>query len=194
MPGGGAKLLEGCTRWEASSRSQCNGHDHCVGRRGTTTSEAATTTATLNLHLHHTHTHTHTHTPLFAMASKHVMALGKPLNTVLRASRTGTVSRNALRTFATTTSRPKELAADVSDLPNLRHAQRGPQGKLEHAPVINNADRTADRATEQHRYGQYLLSCLPKYIQQYAYPPVLNCRSSEHKLTHIAGSLSGRMS
>jgi NADH dehydrogenase (ubiquinone) Fe-S protein 3 len=91
------------------------------------------------------------------MASKHVMALGKPLNTVLRASRAGTVSRNALRTFATTTSRPKELAADVSDLPNLRHAQRGPQGKL---------DRTADRATEQHRYGQYLLSCLPKYIQQ----------------------------
>jgi NADH dehydrogenase (ubiquinone) Fe-S protein 3 len=104
------------------------------------------------------------------MASKHVMALGKPLNTVLRASRTATVSRNALRTFATTTSRPKELAADVSDLPNLRHAQRGPQGKLEHAPVINNADRTADRATEQHRYGQYLLSCLPKYIQQYDRP------------------------
>jgi len=102
------------------------------------------------------------------MASKHVMALGKPLNTVLRASRAGTVSRNALRTFATTTSRPKELAADVSDLPNLRHAQRGSQGKLEHAPVINNADRTADRATEQHRYGQYLLSCLPKYIQQFS--------------------------
>ena len=56
----------------------------------------------------------------------------------------------------------------MSDLPNLRHAQRGPQGKLAHAPVINNADRTADRATAQHQYGQYLLSCLPKYIQQYA--------------------------
>ena len=100
------------------------------------------------------------------MASKH--AIARPLSAIVRASKASSVSRSALRTFATTTTRSKELAADVSDLPNLRHAQRGPQGKLAHAPVINNADRTADRATAQHQYGQYLLSCLPKYIQQYA--------------------------
>jgi NADH dehydrogenase (ubiquinone) Fe-S protein 3 len=101
------------------------------------------------------------------MASKHAVA--RPLSAIVRASKGNTsVSRSALRTFATTTTRPKELAADVSDLPNLRHAQRGPQGKLAHAPVINNADRTANRATAQHQYGQYLLSCMPKYVQQYA--------------------------
>jgi NADH dehydrogenase (ubiquinone) Fe-S protein 3 len=101
------------------------------------------------------------------MASKH--AIARPLSAIVRASKANTsVSRSALRTFATTTTRPKELAADVSDLPNLRHAQRGPQGKLNHAPVINNADRTAERATAQHKYGQYLLSCMPKYVQQYA--------------------------
>lgn len=100
------------------------------------------------------------------MASKH--AIARPLSAIVRASKASSVSRSALRTFATTTTRSKELAADVSDLPNLRHAQRGPQSKLAHAPVINNADRTADRATAQHQYGQYLLSCLPKYIQQYA--------------------------
>jgi len=100
------------------------------------------------------------------MASKH--AIARPLSAIVRASKASSVSRSALRTFATTTTRPKELAADVSDLPNLRHAQRGPQGKLAHAPVINNADRTADRATAQHQYGQYLLSCMPKYVQQYA--------------------------
>lgn len=113
-------------------------------------------------HLHHHHHRPHTAT----MASKH--AIARPLSAIVRASKASSVSRSALRTFATTTTRSKELAADVSDLPNLRHAQRGPQGKLAHAPVINNADKTADRATAQHQYGQYLLSCLPKYIQQYA--------------------------
>lgn len=100
------------------------------------------------------------------MASKH--AIVRPLGSALRAARASTVSRSALRTFATSSVRAKELAGDVSDLPNLRHAQRGPQGKLEHAPVINQADRAQDRASEQHRYGQYLLSCLPKYIQQFS--------------------------
>ena len=86
------------------------------------------------------------------MASKH--AIARPLSAIVRASKASSVSRSALRTFATTTTRSKELAADVSYLPNLRHAQRGPQGKLAHAPVINNADKTADRATDQHQYGQ----------------------------------------
>jgi NADH dehydrogenase (ubiquinone) Fe-S protein 3 len=102
------------------------------------------------------------------MASKHLTA--RPLSALVRASKgsSSNISRNAIRTFASSTTRSKELAADVSDLPNLRHAQRGPQAKLAHAPVINNADRTAERATAQHQYGQYLLSCMPKYIQQYA--------------------------
>lgn len=110
------------------------------------------------------------------MASKH--AIARPLGAALRTAKASNTPRCALRTFATSSVRAKELAADVSDLPNLRHAQRGPQGKLEHAPVINHADRTQDRASEQHRYGQYLLSCLPKYIQQYALAHLLERRPS----------------
>lgn len=32
-------------------------------------------------------------------------------------------------------------------------------------------DKYSDKAGSLHQYGQYLLSCLPKYIQQYVLPP-----------------------
>lgn len=41
------------------------------------------------------------------------------------------------------------------------------QGKLS-APVINEADNYADKALPLHQYGQYLMSALPKYIQQFS--------------------------
>ena len=40
-------------------------------------------------------------------------------------------------------------------------------GKLS-APIVNDADRYADKAVPLHQYGQYLMSCLPKYIQQFS--------------------------
>lgn len=98
------------------------------------------------------------------MASKSVT---RPLGSFLRAAKGSNVSRNAARSFATTVARPKELAGDVSDLPNMRHAQRGSQGTI-HAPVVNPTDRAQEKADNLHQYGQYLLSCMPKYIQQYA--------------------------
>ncbi|KAK3060861.1 NADH-ubiquinone oxidoreductase 30.4 kDa subunit, mitochondrial [Coniosporium uncinatum] len=82
-------------------------------------------------------------------------------------SATGTASRTATRTFATTAARSKQPEADVSSLPNLRHAQRSPTGQL-YAPIVNPADRYTDQAEGLHKYGQYLLSCLPKYIQQFS--------------------------
>lgn len=98
------------------------------------------------------------------MASKSVT---RPLGSFLRAAKSSNASRTAVRGFATSLARPKELAADVSDLPNMRHAQRGSQGTI-HAPVVNPTDRAQDKAGDLHQYGQYLLSCMPKYIQQYA--------------------------
>jgi hypothetical protein len=32
-----------------------------------------------------------------------------------------------------------------------------------------HADKYQDKAQSLHAYGQYLISCLPKYIQQYVY-------------------------
>ena len=39
-------------------------------------------------------------------------------------------------------------------------------GKLT-APVVNDADKYASKAVSLHQYGQYLMSCLPKHIQQF---------------------------
>ncbi len=40
-------------------------------------------------------------------------------------------------------------------------------GKL-HAPVVNPTDKYQEKAASLHTYGQYLLSCMPKYIQQFS--------------------------
>ncbi|EXJ93173.1 NADH-ubiquinone oxidoreductase 30.4 kDa subunit, mitochondrial [Capronia epimyces CBS 606.96] len=52
-------------------------------------------------------------------------------------------------------------------LGELRKAPRPPTGKLS-APVVNDTDKYADKALPLHQYGQYLMSCLPKYIQQFS--------------------------
>ncbi|KAJ5727390.1 hypothetical protein N7493_005210 [Penicillium malachiteum] len=49
---------------------------------------------------------------------------------------------------------------------NMRQAQRPPQGPLR-APVLNPADKYQDKADGLHAYGQYIMSCLPKYVQQF---------------------------
>jgi hypothetical protein len=38
-------------------------------------------------------------------------------------------------------------------------------GKLK-APVVNPADKYKEKGEALHKYGQYLMSCLPKYVQQ----------------------------
>jgi hypothetical protein len=46
-------------------------------------------------------------------------------------------------------------------------APRDPQGKLK-AAIVNPADKYQEKGEGLHKYGQYLMSCLPKYVQQYA--------------------------
>ncbi len=55
----------------------------------------------------------------------------------------------------------------VSDTPNMRYAKRGPEGEL-HVPPVNPADKYASQADQMHRYGNWLMGCLPKYIQQFS--------------------------
>lgn len=47
-----------------------------------------------------------------------------------------------------------------------QYAERSAQ-PIQHAPIINPVDKYADKAEGLHKYGQYLMSCLPKYIQQF---------------------------
>ncbi|KAK5046494.1 NADH-ubiquinone oxidoreductase 30.4 kDa subunit, mitochondrial [Exophiala bonariae] len=52
-------------------------------------------------------------------------------------------------------------------LSELRKAPRPPQGKLS-APVVNDADKYSEHALPLHQYGQYLMSALPKHVQQFS--------------------------
>lgn len=36
------------------------------------------------------------------------------------------------------------------------------------APVINPSDKQQDKAESLHQYGQYIMSCLPKFVQQFS--------------------------
>jgi len=62
---------------------------------------------------------------------------------------------------------PDQRTAGPDLLSELRKAPRPPTGKLS-APVVNDADKYADKSLPLHQYGQYLMSCLPKYIQQFS--------------------------
>ncbi|KAJ9409201.1 hypothetical protein DTO045G8_2969 [Paecilomyces variotii] len=59
------------------------------------------------------------------------------------------------------------LQRSSEDVPNMRQAQRPPLGPLK-APIVNPTDKYADKADSLHTYGQYIISCLPKYVQQFS--------------------------
>jgi len=72
-----------------------------------------------------------------------------------------------VRTFASTALRAKEVAGPGPETPNMRFAPRDATGKLK-APIVNPADQYKEKGEALHKYGQYLMSCLPKYIQQFS--------------------------
>lgn len=91
------------------------------------------------------------------------------LSTALRSTRTALARRRNeanVRAFAST-QYPQVVVNP--DQPNLRHAQRGPEpaGGLR-VPPVNPADKYAAKADDLHRYGSWLMGCLPKYIQQFS--------------------------
>lgn len=49
----------------------------------------------------------------------------------------------------------------------IRQTFIGELGPL-HAPIVNPADKYLSQSESLHSYGRYLLSCLPKYIQQFS--------------------------
>lgn len=55
---------------------------------------------------------------------------------------------------------PKEVS-------NTRMAPRDHIGTLK-APIVNPADKYQSKADNMHRYGAWLMGCMPKYIQQFS--------------------------
>lgn len=82
------------------------------------------------------------------------------LASALRSTRSSPASRR----LATSS---KQHVAMPADSPNMREAPRDPPGSLR-APIVNPADKYASMADSQHRYGTWLMGCLPKYIQQFS--------------------------
>lgn len=91
----------------------------------------------------------------------------RALASALNSTKTPLVRRNeAIRCF--TSSKASRVVVS-QDTPNMRLAQRDPDiaGGLR-VPPINPADKYAVKADDMHKYGQWLMGCLPKYIQQFS--------------------------
>ncbi|KAF4122095.1 NADH dehydrogenase (ubiquinone) Fe-S protein 3 [Geosmithia morbida] len=76
------------------------------------------------------------------------------------------VCRNdqALRCFSTTAA---QYVALPKDSQNMRSAPRDHVGVLK-VPIANPADKYQSKADNLHRYGAWVMGCLPKYIQQFS--------------------------
>ncbi|RMJ27180.1 hypothetical protein PHISP_01949 [Aspergillus sp. HF37] len=74
-------------------------------------------------------------------------------------------SRNC-RAFSSSPLQNAPKASTLPEQPNTRHAQRPPEGELR-APIVNPVDKYQGLADGLHNYGQYVMSCLPKYVQQF---------------------------
>lgn len=92
----------------------------------------------------------------------------RTLSAALRSGK-GVVARHNepfLRTFAASARARVEV---TSDTPNMRHAPRKPDSTEGlRAPIVNPADKYASQADNMHKYGAWLMGCLPKYIQQFS--------------------------
>ncbi|KAK4155707.1 NADH-ubiquinone oxidoreductase [Chaetomidium leptoderma] len=98
------------------------------------------------------------------MASK--VCRNRALASALRPAKPSVAARNeaALRCFATTA---RTSVAVPKDAPNPRAAPRDQIGSLQ-VPLVNPADKYQSKADNLHKYGSWLMGCLPKYIQQFS--------------------------
>ncbi|KAL6352719.1 hypothetical protein LRP88_13191 [Fusarium phalaenopsidis] len=64
-------------------------------------------------------------------------------------------------------SSARQYVAMPKESPNMRMAPRDHIGSLK-APIVNPADKYQSKADNMHRYGAWLMGCLPKYIQQFS--------------------------
>ncbi|KAI8724045.1 hypothetical protein NCS52_00261400 [Fusarium sp. LHS14.1] len=64
-------------------------------------------------------------------------------------------------------SSARQYVAMPKEAPNMRMAPRDHIGTLK-APIVNPADKYQSKADNMHRYGAWLMGCLPKYIQQFS--------------------------
>lgn len=96
------------------------------------------------------------------MASK--LCRNRALASALRPAKPSVVDASVVRCFATTA---RANVAVPKDAPNPRAAPRDHITTLK-APLVNPADKYQSKADNMHKYGSWLMGCLPKYIQQFS--------------------------
>lgn len=90
----------------------------------------------------------------------------RALTTALRPANPSVQARHEAitRCFATTS---RNNVAVPKDAPNPRSAPREHIGTLK-APLVNPADKYQSKADDMHKYGAWIMGCLPKYVQQFS--------------------------
>lgn len=72
------------------------------------------------------------------------------------------------RCFSTTIPQLAGLpVGQPKDAQVLRSIERQAAGDLK-APIVNPADKYATKAENLHKYGTWIMGCLPKYVQQFS--------------------------
>lgn len=74
------------------------------------------------------------------------------------------ILRTSARFFSTSFAR---LNANDEELPNLNNLPRRSKGEI-YQPLVNPADKYKVQSEELHKFGKYIMGCLPKYIQQFS--------------------------
>lgn len=95
-----------------------------------------------------------------AMATK--LSRSRTLASVLRPS--AALNDEAVRAFSVSAA---QLVNMPKEAKNMRLAPRDHIGALK-APLVNPADKYQSKADNMHKYGAWLMGCLPKYIQQFS--------------------------
>ncbi|KAI0129510.1 hypothetical protein BJ170DRAFT_651800 [Xylariales sp. AK1849] len=98
------------------------------------------------------------------MATK--LCRSRALAAALRPTKPSIQLRNeqVVRCISATARTNVAMPADVQ---NMRKAKRDAPKTLE-APLVNPADKYQSKADDLHRYGSWLMGCLPKYVQQFS--------------------------
>jgi NADH dehydrogenase (ubiquinone) Fe-S protein 3 len=99
------------------------------------------------------------------MATK--LCRNRALTAALRPAKPSIQTRNeALSRCIATTSRNNAVPTP-KDTTNPRKAHRDHIGQLK-APLVNPADKYQSKADDMHKYGAWVMGCLPKYVQQFS--------------------------
>ncbi|KAK0384741.1 hypothetical protein NLU13_7219 [Sarocladium strictum] len=90
----------------------------------------------------------------------------RSLASALRSGKAPVVGRSehAVRCLSTTAP---QFVAMPKNATNVRLAPRDQIGSLK-VPIVNPADKYQSKSENMHKYGAWVMGCLPKYVQQFS--------------------------